>query len=615
MSAGGAVQAGAASTPDGVVVGIHPDAYPVAEDSVTPKLREVQPRRPKIHRNANPDNVGARWTRMGQPIGRGGFGTVWRVCESSSAGNEAALKVVDVPALLRSGIDQAQLDKDLLRELEIMGKLSHKNITCMIEAFIETSGVVHLVMELCRGPTLQWVLDRRGALTEPEAQGIMQQLLDAVMHMHAQLTMHRDLKPDNVMFTSKLAETWREPGALQNADIKILDFGLARPLVAMSGSVHGGTVRALSSPSRTRDRRTAARCSPARPSPHSRDGSQESLPFPLAPADAMPPLLQAYSEKTRPSALVPTPENSLHDGSRGAFGNLFRSSSCESPGDSNHGGRSLFFGPSPARKKSRDRNLSALEYGEASPGNSLHGGSRHGGSLHGGGSAHSGTFFSLTEGVVSMDGSQHKPSPNLAPREQKSPPSPGSLLRRRLSNLPKPVNVTPVGTRLYSAPELKDANTASVSLSAQEALATDVYSLGRIMRYMLVGLPPHITYQTYLEGQSMLMPLLRPLLRLATCGKCGNTTQPTRVVVDPASLGAEAKGLMNALLSKNPQDRPVASAARTHSWLTGGGTTLAATRSPAPTPRRPPSPPMSPPEENASHLRRPTPVAAFCPSP
>ena len=100
-----------------------------------------------------------------------------------------------------------------------------------------------------------------------------------------------------------------------------------------------------------------------------------------------------------------------------------------------------------------------------------------------------------------------------------------------------------------------------------------------------------------------------------------------------SSLGAEAKGLMNALLSKNAQDRPVASAARTHSWLTGGGTTLAATRSPAPTPRRPPSPPMSPPEENASylrrptpvtastpeekpsHLRRPTPVAAFCPSP
>ena len=30
-------------------------------------------------------------------------------------------------------------------------------------------GIVHLVMELCSGPTLQWVLDGRGALSEVEA--------------------------------------------------------------------------------------------------------------------------------------------------------------------------------------------------------------------------------------------------------------------------------------------------------------------------------------------------------------------------------------------------------------------------------------------------------------
>ena len=55
-------------------------------------------------------------------------------------------------------------------------------------------------------------------------------------------------------------ELRREPGALQNADIKILDFGLARPLVAMSGSVHGGTVRALASASGAAVRLRAGRC-------------------------------------------------------------------------------------------------------------------------------------------------------------------------------------------------------------------------------------------------------------------------------------------------------------------------------------------------------------------
>jgi len=68
----------------------------------------------------------------------------------------AALKVVDVPTLLSTGVDSVQLEKDLLREVGLMRRLSHiKGITALLEAFIETSGVVHLVMELCYGPTLQ----------------------------------------------------------------------------------------------------------------------------------------------------------------------------------------------------------------------------------------------------------------------------------------------------------------------------------------------------------------------------------------------------------------------------------------------------------------------------
>jgi len=193
--------------------------------------------------------VAARWTRLGPPIGKGGFGTVWRACESSSASNEVALKVVDVPALLRSGIDESQLEKDLAREVAIMARLSHRSICCMIEAFIESGGVVHLIMELCRGPTLQWVLNRRGALAEPDARSIMRQLLDAMVFVHGLLMMHRDLKPENVMFVHTLPNEWREPGALQGVWIKILDFGLARPLgSSLNASLHGGAVRRRAAP-------------------------------------------------------------------------------------------------------------------------------------------------------------------------------------------------------------------------------------------------------------------------------------------------------------------------------------------------------------------------------
>merc|ERR1740130_1876715 len=100
----------------------------------------------------------------------------------------------------------------------------------MIEAFIEPNGVVHLVMELCSGPTLQWVLDGRGALGELEAKAIMLQLVEALAHLHSHLTIHRDLKPENVMFKSPLPDNWRESGALQRAAVKIIDLGLARSL-------------------------------------------------------------------------------------------------------------------------------------------------------------------------------------------------------------------------------------------------------------------------------------------------------------------------------------------------------------------------------------------------
>ena len=47
------------------------------------------------------------------------------------------------------------------------------------------AGSVHLVMEICSGPTLQWVLDKRGALSEPETKDIMRQLVEAVAHLRA----------------------------------------------------------------------------------------------------------------------------------------------------------------------------------------------------------------------------------------------------------------------------------------------------------------------------------------------------------------------------------------------------------------------------------------------
>ena len=462
---------------------------------------------------------------------------MWRVCESSSSDKVAALKVVDVPSLLRSGVDPVQLETDLLREVGLMSRLSYiKGITALLEAYIETSGVVHLIMELCRGPTLQWVLDGRGALSEPEAKGITRQLLETVSYLHAQLTMHRDLKPENVMFQSALPDGWRKAGSLCGVAVKILDLGLARPLLASwsNDSAHGGGVY------------------PGDRSAHGGgayiNGSGALSRHPSG--SALSRHASASASGTALSMLCPTPEGSRHDGA--LFSNLpsaegsfvFETSPCSSPGDSHHGGRSMFFGPGPRRKSGR-----SSEAGTVSPG----------------ASAHSGSFFSLTEGAVRMDGGS-SPSSKPAPTHARTPETPGATLRRRLSKLPTAVNVTPVGTRCYAAPELQSATAPLVALPTNAALAIDIFSLGRMLRYMLTGLPPGVSHQEYLEKQGVFVPLLRAAARLVR-GKKGTARPPPRVVLSPAHLSAPAKALIGLLTSKEPRDRPTASAAHGHEWL------------------------------------------------
>lgn len=97
--------------------------------------------RPPVHSNADPKEVAARWARQGSPIGKGGFGTVWRVVwESGSGPKEAALKLVDVPALC-AGANSAQIKQDIQRELDLAARLSQiQGITSMLEAFVEPSG-------------------------------------------------------------------------------------------------------------------------------------------------------------------------------------------------------------------------------------------------------------------------------------------------------------------------------------------------------------------------------------------------------------------------------------------------------------------------------------------
>ena len=144
-------------------------------------------------------------------LGFGGMGAVYHVKDRELHGQDRALKVM-LPSLLRS--DSAR--ERFLCEVNISQKLNHDGIVRVHDLGLDPGrGFRFFTMEYVEGKTLHRVLkDRGGKLLVDEALEITRQLCDILEYAHRR-TVHRDLKPQNIMV---------EP----DGGVKILDFGLAK---------------------------------------------------------------------------------------------------------------------------------------------------------------------------------------------------------------------------------------------------------------------------------------------------------------------------------------------------------------------------------------------------
>ena len=143
-------------------------------------------------------------------LGFGGMGAVYHVKDRFTE-QDRALKVM-LPSLLKSEGARKRFQSEVI----ISQKLGHKNIVRIHDIMVDrTRRIYFFTMELVEGKTLHRVLNERGGtLPLSEALHIAHQLCDALAYAH-ELTVHRDLKPQNIMV---------QP----DGTIKILDFGLAK---------------------------------------------------------------------------------------------------------------------------------------------------------------------------------------------------------------------------------------------------------------------------------------------------------------------------------------------------------------------------------------------------
>lgn len=140
-----------------------------------------------------------------------GTGASANVCEAIC---RCSGKRVAVKTLRKEGLSAKQKE-DLKKEFEVLTALEHPNIV-RLESVYESSEAVQIVMERLTGGELFDRVSGTGGLPEEEAAGVTAQLLRALTHLHARRVVHRDIKPDNVMY---------QEGCCTH--VKLIDFGFA----------------------------------------------------------------------------------------------------------------------------------------------------------------------------------------------------------------------------------------------------------------------------------------------------------------------------------------------------------------------------------------------------
>jgi serine/threonine protein kinase len=158
-------------------------------------------------------------------LGRGGMAIVYKARDKSLE-REVAIKVLPFSLSF-----DAEFVERFQREARTAAKLEHPNIIPIYR--VGKSGrVIYFVMKFLRGKPLSSVIEARGALPVPEIKRVLIEAARALGYAHKHGIVHRDIKPDNIMFD-------------ELGQAIVTDFGIAK---AQSGARLTGTGMSIGTP-------------------------------------------------------------------------------------------------------------------------------------------------------------------------------------------------------------------------------------------------------------------------------------------------------------------------------------------------------------------------------
>jgi serine/threonine protein kinase len=143
----------------------------------------------------HPGDVFEKYT-VEQELGHGGMGAVYLV-RHRVINTNFALKVL-YPGVAQR--DQQFVDR-FIREAQLAGRIRHPNLIAVYDAGLnESNGMYYLVMDYVSGGSVRSKLRKQVHLSVLESLGIVRQVGHALEAALQHNMVHRDIKPDNIMF-------------------------------------------------------------------------------------------------------------------------------------------------------------------------------------------------------------------------------------------------------------------------------------------------------------------------------------------------------------------------------------------------------------------------------
>lgn len=150
-------------------------------------------------------------------VGEGTYGKVYKA-KNTDTGRIIALK------RLRLDTEREGMPITAIREIKLLQSLRHKNIVSLYEMVV-SGRHTYMAFEYLEHDLAGLLLNPGLTMTPANIKSVFRQLTEALAYLHHKNILHRDIKGSNVLVS-------------QNGQVKLADFGLARPMNTMNPNTH-----------------------------------------------------------------------------------------------------------------------------------------------------------------------------------------------------------------------------------------------------------------------------------------------------------------------------------------------------------------------------------------